>query len=71
MARKYTYHKENCNTLVREVIVDIWGRKIVISGTHAFEYSITVISITGKAVTTTYKNGREARKEFQKYKRKK
>lgn len=68
---KHTYHRENCDTLVREVIVDVWGRRIVISGTHAFEYNITVISITGRAVTTTYKNGREARKEFQRYKRKK
>lgn len=68
---KHTYHRENCDTLVREVIVDAWGRKIVISGTHAFEYSITVISITGRAATTTYKNGKEARKEFNKYKRKK
>lgn len=68
---KHTYHRENCDTLVRESIVDVWGRRIVISGTHAFEYSITVVSITGHSVTTTYKNGREARKEFQKYKRRK
>lgn len=68
---KHTYHRENCDTLVREVIVDVWGRRIVISGTHAFEYSITVISITGRAVTTTYKSGREARAAFQRYKRKK
>ena len=71
MARKYTYHRENCDYLIREVIVDAYGRTIVLGGQHAFEYSITVISITGRIVTTNFKNGREARKEFYKYKRKK
>lgn len=33
--------------------------------------SITVISITGRIVVTNFKNGKEARKEFYKYKRKK
>ena len=47
------------------------GRTIVLGGQHAFEYSITVISITGRIVVTDFKNGKEARKEFYKYKRKK
>lgn len=34
-------------------------------------YSITVISITGRIVVTNFKNGKEARKELYKYKRKK
>ena len=71
MARKYTYHRENCDCLIREAIVDVYGRTIILGGQHAFEYSITVVSITGKTVITNFKNGREARKEFQKYKRKK
>lgn len=33
--------------------------------------SINIISITGKITTTNYRNGKEARKEFYKYKRKK
>ena len=70
MARKYTFHRENSNRFIRETIVDIYGREVILSGQHAFEYSITVISITGKIVTTNFKNGREARKEFYKYKRK-
>lgn len=71
MARKYTYHRENCDCFIREVIVDVYGRTIVLGGQHAFEYSITVISITGRIVVTNFKNGKEARKELYKYKRKK
>ena len=71
MARKYTYHRENCDCFIREIIIDIYGRTIVLGGQHAFEYSITIISITGKAVVTNFKNGREARKEFNNYKKKK
>lgn len=71
MARKHTYHQENCDCFIREVIVDAYGRTIVLGGQHAFEYSITVISITGRIVVTDFKNGKEARKEFYKYKRKK
>lgn len=71
MARKHNYHRENCDCFIRETIVDIWGRTIHLVGRHAFEYSITVISITGRIVVTNFKNGKEARKEFYKYKRKK
>ena len=71
MARKYTYHRENCDCLIREIILDVYGRTIVISGQHAFEYNITIKSITGIITTTKYKDGREARKVFQRYKRKK
>ena len=44
---------------------------IILGGQHAFQYSISIISITGKITTTNYRNGKEARKEFYKYKRKK
>lgn len=69
MARKYTYHRENCDCFIREIIVDIYGRKIILSGQHAFEWIITIVSID-RIVRTTFPNGREARKEFYKYKRK-
>lgn len=65
------YHKENCDCLIREIIVDNYGREIILGGQHAFQYSISIISITGKITTTNYRNGKEARKEFYKYKRKK
>lgn len=69
--KRITTDRENCDCSIREVIVDVYGRKIILSGQHAFEYSITVISITGRIVITDFKNGKEARKEFYKYKRKK
>lgn len=70
MAREHTYHRENCDCFIREMIVDIYGRKIILGGQHAFEWTITVISID-RIVQTIFPNGREARKEFCKYKRKK
>lgn len=45
MARKHTYHRENCDCLIRETVVDIWGRTIYLAGRHAFEWSITVCTI--------------------------
>lgn len=62
MSRKYTYYQENCDCFIREVIVDVYGRRVVLGGQHAFEYSITVISITSRTVVTNFKNGKEARK---------
>lgn len=69
--KTHKYHRENCDTCIRETFIDIYGRTIYLSGTHAFEYTISIISITGNIQTTTYKNGREARKELRKYKLKK
>ena len=53
MSRKYTYHRENCDCFIREIIVDVYGRRIVLGGQHAFEYSITVISITGRPMANS------------------
>lgn len=53
MSRKYTYHRENCDCFIREIIVDVYGRRIVLGGQHAFEYSITVISITGRTMANS------------------
>lgn len=68
-ARKHTYHRENCDCLIRETVVDIWGRTIYLAGRHAFEWSI-IVCTRERIVKTTYPNGREARKEFYKYKKK-
>ena len=70
MSRKHTYHQENCDRFIRETIIDTWGRTIVLSGQHAFEWTITICTKT-TMVTTKYPNGNKARKEFYKYKRKK
>ena len=69
MRKKHEFHKENCETKVRAVIEDMFGNTIVLSGQHAFEWSITVCS-NGTYIKTTYKNSKEARKQFRKYKNK-
>lgn len=68
MARKHIYHRENCDCFVRDIIIDIYGRKIILSGQHAFEWSITIYS-KERIVRTDYPNGKMARQEFKKYKR--
>lgn len=70
MARKYTYHRENCDCFMREITIDTWGRQIVLSGQHAFEWSITIYT-KWRIIKTVYPNGKTARQEFKKYKRKK
>lgn len=69
MARKHIFHRENCNTCIRMSIVDILGRTIVLSGTHAFEWSIAIISNDTMTVIQ-FANRIEATKEFNKYRRK-
>lgn len=68
MKRKYTYHKENCNCFIRETIIDILGRTITLGGYHAFEWTITIYT-KDRIISTQYPNSKEAKKEFQKYKR--
>lgn len=70
MARKYTYHRENCDCFIRETIIDIMDRTIILGGQHAFEWSITVVT-KDRILKLKYPNGKIARKEFKKYKIKK
>ena len=67
MARKF--NRDNCDCFVRDVITDIYERTIVLSGQHAFEWSISICTKTS-IYTTHYPNGNIARKEFNKLKRK-
>lgn len=69
MSRKKQYHRENCDSRVRATITDKWGRTISLLGTHAFEWSI-VIASDNSITIQTFKKGNIARKEFNKYKRK-
>lgn len=69
-AKTRTYHRENCDTFIRKSIIDIYGRHIILGGQHAFEWSITIH--TKESITIfKYPNGTIARKEFQKYTKKK
>lgn len=63
MARKHTYHRENCDCFIREIIVDVYGRRIILDGQHAFEWSI-VIESCGRITIQSYHSGKEARQTF-------
>lgn len=63
------FNKTKCTSAVRDRFTDKWGRKITLLGTHAFEYTIYI-----ESVTTTYvekfTKGVLARKRFNELKRK-
>lgn len=65
MAKKHTFHKENCISMVRKVVINQYGDIYSLIGTHAFEWSIIVDS-HNVITKTTYKNRIEATKEFNK-----
>ena len=45
------------------VTIDKWGRKVIVTGTYAFEWSITIEDCWGTTMTT-YKDGAKARAAF-------
>ena len=69
MPKKHTFHRENCNTCIRMSIVDMLGRTIVLSGTHAFEWQITIVGENSLTIIK-FANRVKATKEFNKYRRK-
>ena len=69
MAKK-KFHQEKCTACVRACIKDPYGRKIILLGKYAFNYSIYIKGITGRVVIETYKNGTIARKRFNELKKK-
>lgn len=67
MANKY--NRSNCDSTLRATITDQLGRTVSLFGTHAFEWSI-VITSDNSITMQTFSKGDVARKEFNKYKRK-
>lgn len=67
MAKKY--NRCNCESRLRATITDQLGRTVSLFGTHAFEWSIIIASDNGITMQT-FSKGDVARKEFNKYKRK-
>lgn len=63
------YHKENCDSTLRATVTDKLGRTVSLFGVHAFEWSI-VIASDNSITMQTFKKGDIARREFNKYKRK-
>lgn len=66
---KRNYNRNNCDSILRAVITDKWGRTISLFGKHAFEWEIAITS-NGNITITSYPNGAEARAEFKKLARK-
>lgn len=65
------YNKANCTGIIRAEFIDRWGRKIILTGIHAFDWSIYIIGITGNVSVEHYDKGAQARKRFSNLKRKK
>lgn len=66
---KKKYNRNNCDNKLRAIITDKWGRTVALFGRHAFEYEI-VLQDSGNTTIRTFKSGKEAREEFNKYKKK-
>jgi hypothetical protein len=67
MAKKY--NRNNCDSRLRATVTDQLGRTVSLFGTHAFEWSIVIASDNSITIQTFSKRD-VARKEFNKYKRK-
>lgn len=63
------YHRERCQSCIRMSIIDPIGRQIILTGIHAFEWSVAIIS-TDKITVTQFSNRVTATKEFNRYRRK-
>lgn len=64
------FNRNNCESCVRAVIVDKWGRKITLLGKYAFEWQIAIEGATGNMTIQSYPNGTKARQVFQELKKK-
>lgn len=65
---KKSYKRENCQSMVRAVIKDKYGRTITLTGKHAFEWNI-VIESCNKLTITTFPNREKAIKRFNELKK--
>ena len=57
------FNQKNCECRVRESKIDQYGRRITVTGQHAFGYNIH-IQDRDKITSFPYPNGTEARKAF-------
>ena len=65
MNRKRKYHKSNCDSTVRAIVTDALGRKVILVGKHAFEWSI-ILEKEGRLVITTFPKREQAVDTFNK-----
>ena len=62
MNRKRNYHKSNCDSTI---VTDALGRKVILVGKHAFEWSI-ILEREGRLVITTFPKREQAVDTFNK-----
>lgn len=67
--KRKQYHQDKCLRCIRTSIIDSYGRRITLCGQYAFDYSITIESITGNITVEVFKNGAIARKRFNELKK--
>lgn len=65
MNKRRQYHKSNCDSIVRATVTDALGRKVILVGKHAFEWSI-ILEKEGRLVITTFPNRKQAVDTFNK-----
>lgn len=65
MNKRRQYHKSNCNSTVRAIVTDALGRKVILVGKHAFEWSI-ILEKEGRLVITTFPKREQAVDTFNK-----
>lgn len=65
MNKRRQYHKSNCDSIVRATVTDVLGRKVILVGKHAFEWSI-ILEKEGRLVITTFPNREQAVDTFNK-----
>ncbi len=64
-----TFNRSNCTGCIRGEGRDFFGNKVIISGVHAFEYSVVIISGSTEQIRR-FPNGKTARVFFAKITRK-
>lgn len=58
------FNRSHCTGCIRGEGRDIFGHKVIISGIHAFEYTVIIITSSTSETIRRFPNGREARRYF-------
>lgn len=69
MKKQRTFHKDNCESKVRKVALDINGDTIVLTGTHAFDWSVNVVNKRKATIVCfSFSKRKKAMKEYNRLK---
>ena len=64
------FKEESCTALVRALFVDAYGRKVIVMGKWAFEYSVYIEHIDRSIERIPFPSGKKCRKYLQELKKK-